>query len=143
MGPYVIEFYQAPAGDYPVEKWLDGLTPTKRRAAIAAIEEILKRDGVNVCGTLWGDNIGDGVFEFRNRHSEGQIRAMVGDKAGEPNIARREKILLRIFCHAYGNRVVLLLGAYDKAKRDKGPYQQKQIAIAKKRVADFKRRHGV
>jgi len=40
----------------------------------------------------------------------------------------------------HGDKIVVLLGAYDRSAHDKAPYQQKQIGQAEKRLEDFKRR---
>jgi len=45
-----------------------------------------------------------------------------------------------VFCHAYGDRVVLLLGGYDKLRQSKKKEQARQILIARQRLADFRRR---
>lgn len=141
MSKYTIDLYETAKGYCPIETWLGELTPTQRRAVAAALDEVLAEEGQAVCGGHWGDPVGEGVFEFRIKHTEAQIRALGGGpKPAGKQQASSEKILLRIFCHAYGQRIVLLLGAYDKAKHDKAPYQQKQITLAKKRLKDFNAR---
>jgi len=137
---YTIDFYETINGYCPVESWLSDLTPTKQRAVYAALTEILEQEGPNVCGSFWGASLGDGLFELRIRHNEQQIRALTRQPKPGGAKSNPEKILLRIFCHAYGDKIVVLLGAYDKSAHDKAPYQQKQINQAKKRLADFKRR---
>jgi hypothetical protein len=37
-------------------------------------------------------------------------------------------VLLRVFCHAYGAKVVLLLNGYDKAADPRDRRQQREIA---------------
>jgi hypothetical protein len=54
-------------------------------------------DGVGVCRTRWGKNLGGGVAEFR---------------VSEPSI--EGEVLLRIFFHAFGDRRILVLHGYDK-----------------------------
>jgi hypothetical protein len=120
---YAIEFHETTDGYCPVEAWLDDLTPAKQRAVYAALREVLEQEGPNVCGSFWGVPLGDGLFEFRIRHNEQQIRALTGQPKRGGAKSNPEKILLRIFCHAYGDKIVVLLGAYDKAAHDKAPYQ--------------------
>jgi hypothetical protein len=48
---------------------------------------------------------------------------------------------LRVFCHAHGDKVVLLLAGYDKAERPNARYQQAQISLAKARLKDWRSRH--
>ena len=74
------------------------------------------------------------------RHTAAEIRNMFGgdppaqpdDKEGPPG-----KVLLRAFCHAYGNRIVLLLGGYDKGENPSTKRQQKEIETARKRLKTF------
>ncbi len=94
-------------------EWLDSLDSAKRAAAIAAIEVLLTDLGLGVCATEHGKQLGAGLFEFRIRHDESVIRG----KAGEAGMGKRGEVLLRIFCHAYGKKMVLLLGGYDRARR--------------------------
>jgi hypothetical protein len=53
-----------------------------------------------------------------------------------------ERILLRGFCHARGDRVVLLLGGYDKGADPSRRRQQREIETARRRLADFLRREA-
>jgi hypothetical protein len=41
-----------------------------------------------------------------------------------------------------GEKLIVLLGAYDKGKNDKLGFQQAQIEIARKRLRDWKRRRA-
>jgi hypothetical protein len=51
-----------------------------------------------------------------------------------------ESITLRVFCHAYGNKVILLLAGYDKGEDPSASRQQKELAVAKKRLIEHKQR---
>jgi phage-related protein len=55
---------------------------------------------------------------------------------------RRAIGVLRVFCHAYGDRIVLLLGGFDKGADPSAKRQQGEIDVARKRLADFRRRSG-
>jgi hypothetical protein len=55
----------------------------------------------------------------------------------------KTKVLLRLFCHAHGNKVVLLLAGYDKADDPKEKAQAAAIKIARKRLANFKAAEAV
>jgi len=57
--------------------------------------------------------------------------------AGEPDDG---KILLRVFCHAHGNRLILLLGGYDKEADPSDKRQDKEIKLARKRLTEYKGR---
>src|SRR5487761_211339 len=91
-----LEFYEDQNGSQPVRQWLvDELSPDERRTVGAAMREILQQQGIAVCGSGFGRQLGGGLFEFR---------------------LRDRPLLARVFCHAYGNRVILLLGGYDKGR---------------------------
>lgn len=142
MSRYTLEFYEDEHGDQPVLRWLrEDLTPTQRRAIGVALREILEHEGIGVCRTAYGKQLGQGLFEFRLRHDAAEILRSVG-KAARPEEAG-ERILLRVFCHAYGDRIVLLLGGYDKGADPSTRRQQKEIATARKRLTDFRKRRGL
>ena len=136
---FTIEFYEDEHGDSPVLRWLrDELTPTQRRAIGVAVREFLQEEGIGVCRSSYGKQLGDGLFEFRLRHDAAEILRSVGKSARpEPS---GERILLRVFCHAYGDRIVLLLGGYDKGADPSPKRQQREIVGARKRLKDFQRR---
>jgi len=46
-------------------------------------------------------------------------------------------MLLRAFFHVHGERLLLLLGGYDKGKADGKREQQAQIAIARERLREW------
>ncbi len=125
---YDIEFYTTDDGDEPVRRWIkDELTPTKRRAIGAAMNRILAQEGVNVCKSEWGKALGRGLYEFRLRDEiQGQ--------------GVTESILLRVFFHPYGDKIIILLGGYDKGRHPSPKRQEKEIAEARKRLADFQSR---
>lgn len=141
MGNYAIDFYEDEDGSSPVDAWLSRLTPTKQRAVAAALQYVLEVDGPKVCATSLGKHVAPGIFELRISRMEEQIRGMLGDRVPSGHKVDPERILIRIFCHAYGDRVVLLLAGYDKAEHPQSNYQQRQIEVAKKRLKDFRRRH--
>jgi len=53
----------------------------------------------------------------------------------------QQKVLFRVFFHPHGEKVLLLLGGYDKAKHSSPTHQNAQIQIARKRLADWQARH--
>ena len=67
---------------------------------------------------------------------------MLGSKGkkARPETGETAKILLRVFCHAHGDRIVLLLGGYDKGERPSPRHQQAQIELAKARLKAWKAR---
>ena len=126
---FEIEFYATPDGDEPVRRWIkEDLTPTKRRSIGTAMNRILAQEGVGVCRTEWGKALGRGLYEFR-------LRDEIQDQGGS------ESILLRVFFHPYGNKIILLLGGYDKGRYPSAKRQEKEIAEARKRLGEFRSRN--
>jgi hypothetical protein len=61
---FELRFYEDEHGRSPVLRWLrEALTPTQRRAIGVAMAEILQAEGVGVCRTGYGKQLGDGLFE--------------------------------------------------------------------------------
>ncbi len=119
--PYEIEFYEDDSGVKPCLEWIRGLDARKRRVLGTALREILQQQGIRVCGSPFGKQLGGGLFEFR---------------------LREENLLLRVFCHAHGSQIVLLLSGYDKGEDPGGRRQQREIAEARKRLAAWRQRQG-
>lgn len=139
-GLFTIEFFEDDRGRSPVEKWMDGdLSDLELAALLSAFEHVLSHQGLNVCGSEWGKQLGEGLFEFRVRHTAEEIDAMFG---GEPPGKGHGRVLLRVFCHAYGDKVVLLLNGYDKGEDPSGRRQQREIRLARKRLEEFRQRQA-
>lgn len=133
MAPHELEFYEDEKGDLPVLRWLrEELTPTKRRALGHAMNEVLQRLGVGVCGTEFGKQLGGGLFEFRLRRDLREIAPAEASEGG--------RILLRVFCHAHGDRLILLVGGYDKGEHPSPKRQNAEIGLARARLRDWRRR---
>lgn len=136
--PWTIEFFEDDHGRQPAREWLLSIESAKRAAAIAAIETYLVQLGQDVCGTEHGKHLGAGMFEFRVRHDERTIRSKAGEDAG--NSGKGADVLLRIFCHAHGQRIVLLLGGYDKGASPSSKKQAREIEKARGRLRSFQLR---
>jgi hypothetical protein len=88
--PFAMVFYETSQGDKPVLRWIkEDLSVRQRRALGYAVYRLLQRYGVSVCDTEFGRRLGGGLFEFRLR--------LKGHTGGE-------SALLRVFCHAAGDR---------------------------------------
>jgi hypothetical protein len=132
---YRLEFYKDQTGDEPVRRWLrEELTARQRRAIGYAMAEVLEHLGIGVCSTEFGKQLGGGLFEFRLRRDLAALA--VGQETTEPG-AHSERILLRVFCHAYGDRIVLLLAGYDKGRDPSPGRQQAEITVARKRLKSW------
>lgn len=121
-------------GDEPVYRWLtDELAPHQRRILGYAMKEVLQEEGIDVCGTEYGRQLGGGLFEFR-------VRGTVGDfiKKPVPVPNADEKLLLRVFCHAHGDKLILLFVGYDKLANPSKTHQNDEIELARKRLRAWK-----
>jgi hypothetical protein len=139
MGPYTIEFWEDERGRKPVLEWIkNDLTPTQRRAIGAAMAAFLERLGPDVCGTKWGKWVAPGIAEFRLRMTGKQV--VNAGWATDAQIDTSEHLLLRVFFHVYGEKVVMLLEGYDKGAAPSSKAQQTKIASAQKRLQQWKTR---
>jgi hypothetical protein len=90
-----------------------------------------------VAARHWGKNLGGGLYEFRTRHTPDEVLARFGFKPRRKvALGDRRRLILRVFFHVHGEKVVLLLGGYDKGGQNAKSYQQAQIATARERLAD-------
>jgi hypothetical protein len=141
-GLFTIEFFEEPSGRRPVEDWMESeLSDVELAALIAGFEHVLSHHGIDVCQSEWGKQLGEGLFEFRIRHTAAEIQRMFGGQApGER--ASSGRVLLRVFCHAYGAKIVLLLNGYDKGADPSARRQQREIALARRRLTEFQERQA-
>ena len=71
---YDLEFFAEDDGTEPVLAWIkNDLTAAQRQAIGTAMRRILQADGVQVCSTPWGRQLGGGLFEFRVRRTGEQM----------------------------------------------------------------------
>lgn len=137
--PYTLEFYEDPqTGAEPVLEWMRELEPYLKRATGVALREVLQRLGTEVCKGEWGKPLGEGLFEFRVRHGADEIIRRFTEQTPRPEPAR--KVALRVFFHVHGDKLVLLLGGYDKAADPSDKRQDEEIATARRRLAEYRRR---
>ncbi len=136
---WTLEPFEADDGSVPFAVFAEDLSDFKFVALDAALERVLAVRGLDLARTEWLKPLGDGLHEFRIRHDAKEIAHMFG---GDPPdvTAPVEKVLLRVFVHFYGEKVVLLLGGYDKGEDPKERRQQREIAAARKLLAQFKER---
>jgi hypothetical protein len=141
-GEFTIEFFEDEHGDSPVEKWMESdLTDIELAALLAGLQHVLSHRGIDVCRSEWGKQLGEGLFEFRIRHTAAEIERMFAN-ATDAVQAKKERVLLRVFCHAYGAKIVLLLNGYDKGADPSAKRQQREITLARKRLDEFKARQA-
>jgi hypothetical protein len=131
--------FEADDGTVPFERFVIELSDFKFIALETAIDRVLSVRGLDLVRTEWLKPLGEGLHEFRIRHDADEVARMFGgelpDAAGQ-----REKVLLRVFVHFYGDKVILLLGGYDKGKDPKERRQQREVAQARRLLKQFKAR---
>lgn len=132
---FTLEFFIDDAGRQLVRDWVRGLSLTKRQVLGRAMNEVLQELGIDVCETAFGKQLGKGLFEFRLRQTVGEVGTGPHGEKLPP-----ETILLRVFCHAYGDRIVLLLGGYDKGEDPSEKRQNKEIEEARSRLKQWRAR---
>jgi phage-related protein len=130
---WTAEFYEDSSGKRRVETWMAGLNETEFEALATAIEEILEKLGIELASTPWLKALGEGLHEFRVRHDAGTIRALYTDSGAETP-TKPAKILLRLFVHFHGDKVILLLHGYNKGRDDSPRRQNREIDEARKRL---------
>jgi hypothetical protein len=139
-GPaWTLEFYEED-GREPVLDFLRGLDEVKEQALAAALRNVLAYEGIGVCGSSWGKWVqgAPGIFEFRVRHDAATILRERNLSVPANLEASHSGILLRVFCHAHGRKVVLLLAAYDKGREPSAKRQNTEIKRAKQRLVRWK-----
>lgn len=115
------------------ERFLRKLPEYEQAVAVAAIERVLAVEGIAICDSEWGKALGGGLYEFRIRKA---LNSLVAPESGGMADAKRP-VLLRIFCTFYGQRVVLLLGGYDKKRDPSKKRQVREIAAARKEPVEW------
>jgi len=133
------EPFEADDGSVPYARFIDDLSDFKFVALDAAVTRVLAVRGLDLVRTEWLKALGEGLHEFRVRHTEAEIARMFGGE-GAATAGQPEKVLLRVFVHFQGAKIVLLLGGYDKGDDPKPRRQQREIAEARKLLAEFKER---
>lgn len=137
---FELEFYKDPKSKAdPVRKWMKSLDAYQREAIGVALRVVLQEHGIGVCRGEWGKPLGKGLFEFRVRHNAAEILGMFTDET--PRDEHRT-VLLRVFCHAHGDRLVLLLAGYDKEGDPSDRRENREIELARARLAEYRRRTG-
>lgn len=137
-GSWQLEVYETEDGRQPFTAWAEKLAETKFVSLDAALRLVLSERGLDLARTEWLKPLGGGLHEFRVRHDGEEIRRMFGGQEGRAR--RRERILLRVFVHFHGSRVILLVTGYDKGKDPSDRRQQREIAQARKYLTDWRRR---
>lgn len=142
---YELEFFEDDNGVEHCRKFLEDLPPGKRLALEEALANILAREGIDVCKNEFGKQLGDGLAEFRLRHNELEVvrryNPGLADQLHRKGMLHEDPdVLLRVFFHCYGNKLVLLLAGYDKGKDPSKRRQSKEIKQARRLLGQFRSR---
>ncbi len=129
--------FEADDGTRPFQRFAKSLSDFKFAALDMAVKHVLADRGLDLRGSHWLRHIGEGLYEFRVRHGSSEIAQMFDTSS--PGVgAKKEKVLLRVFVHFYGERIILLLGGFDKGVDSKR--QQREIKKAKQLLVQFTER---
>jgi hypothetical protein len=139
---YDLEFYEDAAGASPVYRWfMDELDRAGRTMLGMLLLKVLQEHGAGVAAVHWGKNLGQGLYEFRTRHTPEEVLKRFQLRPRR-KVAKglSGRLTLRVFFHVHGDKAVLLLSAYDKGRHPAKSEQQRQIKLARARLADWQRR---
>jgi putative component of toxin-antitoxin plasmid stabilization module len=147
QSPYLLQLWTEDDGRQPCVEWFENDLSVHQRAAIlAALKNILAYFGKDVCETEYGKALGEGLFEFRLRWGEDEVLRKIDANHEASSSKKHEGILLRVYFYPYGEKIVLLIGGYDKGDDPSGKREQKEIKGARKALTRFlerQRRVGV
>jgi hypothetical protein len=136
-GEWTLELYETSKGYEPFAAFYDSLSDYQRAVLDILLEEVLARQGHNVCSSAWGKNLKEGLYELRVRQDLAAVCQYVGVEP-PANMPNGGQVLLRVFFAVYGAKVVLLLGGYDKGRDPSEKRQNKEIALARKMLTAHK-----
>ena len=135
MADWTIE-YEGSAFD----RFFDLLDEYQQAVLTAAIEHVLAEHGIDICAGEWGKSLKEGLYEFRVKKSLQAILDGVGVPIPPGLQANAHRtVLLRVFCTFHGQKIVLLLGGYDKKKDPSEKRQAREIKRARKALKRWKR----
>jgi putative component of toxin-antitoxin plasmid stabilization module len=109
-------------------KFVRSLSPVKQRTLEASIDKILLVHGFRLIDGDLIKNLGGGLYEYR----VGPTSTRMMNKAGEGTKVTHQKIALRVFLAFEANRLIVLLGSYDKGANDSKSKQQSEITKARR-----------
>jgi len=127
-------------GNSPFATWYSKLDEYQQAVVTAVITRIIAKLGIDVCDTEFGKPLGMGLYEIRVRMSLEAIQCWRASHEEKPRGIPRSnrRVLLRIFCTFTGNKVVIFFQGYDKGKDPSARRQQREIARARKMLAQWR-----
>ena len=118
------------------------LNEAERAVTDAAIQYVLAPLGIDICANEWGKNLGQGLYELRIRRDVETILREYGPRGASDEIPKRwrkKRVLIRVYCTFHGERIVLLLGGYNKLRGPSRKQEQREIQAARAALAAWKR----
>lgn len=134
-GTWAVEVFETDDGSMPFERFARSLSDFKFAALDMAIKHVLADRGLDLAGTNWLRPLGKGLHEFRVRHDADDMARMFDLASGHAG-TKGEEVLLRVFVHFYGEKIILLLGGFDKSREAKR--QQREIDAARSLLVQFR-----
>ena len=132
-------------GYEPFTSFIESVPDFTFVALDAAIRLVLSVRGLELARTQWLKALGDGLYQFRVRHDAEEIARMFGDDealAVATGVSRPGPVLLRVFVHFHGDKVILLLSGYDKGDDPSKKRQEREIAAARKYLRVWKQQES-
>ena len=130
-------------GYEPFTSFIESVSDFTFVALDAAIRLVISVRGLELARMQWLKALGDGLYEFRVRHDAEEIARMFGDDealVATAGVSRPGPVLLRVFVHFHGDKVILLLSGYDKGDDpSRKKRQEREIAAARKYLRAWKR----
>ena len=139
--PWTPEVFVDDDGNEPFTRFAESLSDFAFVALDAAIRFVLAVRGMELARTEWLKALGNGLHEFRIRHDADEIARMFGvpdDQQAAAGAGQPEPVLLRVFVHFHGDKVVLLLSGYDKGDDSSAKRQARAITTARKHLAAWR-----
>ncbi|MFL5953632.1 MAG: hypothetical protein ACJ76I_05950 [Gaiellaceae bacterium] len=135
MSEYTPEIYEDENGGQPFVKFFESLPKHKQDLLEATILERLSLLGIGLCQEKsHGRQLGGGLFEVKTEATESEVKGLYEDRDVAVPEGVGGDVLLRTFCHAFGEKRILLLHGYDKGLNPKHKKQQQEIEKARKHL---------
>ena len=115
-------------------RFFDRIGDAERAVVQAAIEHVLGQKGIDICAGEWGKNLGHGLYELRIRRNLETLLREYGPPDALHRVPKgwlKKRILVRIYCTFYGDKIVLLLGGFNKLRHPSPKQEQKEIKAAR------------
>lgn len=136
MSEYIPEIYEDQHGYQPFGQFFKSLPEAKQLLLEQTINGPLTGLGIGICqDKSHGRQLGKRVFEVKTEATESEIKQFFAERDLPLPEGVGGDVMLRTFCHAFGEKRILLLHGYDKGLQPKPRQQNKEIAKARKYLA--------